>query len=74
MTLTLREGPGYGPGQLGALADTHMEDLRRRPVHRLPSRRPGRSRRSVRRATGWFLVNLGLRLAVPRRSVPAATR
>ena len=28
----------------------------------------------VRGATGWFLVNLGLRLAVWRPAVPAATR
>ena len=63
-----------GLGQLGALAKAHTEQLRRRPAHCPQSRRSGRERRSVRRATGWFLVNLGLWLAVSRPSVPAATR
>jgi hypothetical protein len=30
-----------------------------------PDRRP-RGRRSVRQSTGWFLIELGLRLAAPR--------
>ena len=63
-----------GLGQLGALAKAHTDELRRRPAHCPQSPPPRRQRRSVRRATGWFLVNLGLRLAVSRRSVPAATR
>jgi hypothetical protein len=60
------------PGQLEALAKAHTDELRRRPARLLPARRP--RRRSVRGTTGWFLVNLGLRLAVRRPSVPAATR
>ncbi len=60
------------PRQLEALAKAHTEELRRRPSRLLPAR--GRGRRSVRDATGWFLVDLGLRLALRRPSAAATIR
>jgi hypothetical protein len=60
------------PVQLELLAKAHIEELGRRPARLLGV--GGRKRRSFRGATGWFLVNLGLRLAVRRPAVPVATR
>jgi hypothetical protein len=60
------------PAQLELLAKAHTEELRRRPPRLL--RVGGPRRRSFRGATGWFLVNLGLRLAVRRSALPVATR
>jgi hypothetical protein len=60
------------PAQLELLAKAHVEELRRRPRRSL--RAGGPRPRSLRGATGWFLVNLGLRLAVTRPAVPVATR
>lgn len=51
-----------------ALVRDHLTDMRRHPVaHRC-------ERRSLRRTTGWLLVHIGLRLAVPRASVRAVAR
>jgi hypothetical protein len=54
-----------------ALADpvnrAHIADLRRRPVVPLRGTARHRRPRAVRQATGWFLVHLGLRLALPVR-------
>jgi len=50
------------PDILRALAAARIDDLRR-----LPPYRPAHER--VRRKVGWFLVELGLRIATPR---PAA--
>jgi hypothetical protein len=55
------------PAMAEAIARAHLVEARRpRMAGPSPERHAPRGR-SVRRATGWFLVNLGLRLAVPRR-------
>jgi hypothetical protein len=57
------------------LCQARRADLDRR--HRLASvsgagrSRRSRATRSVRRSTGWFLVELGLRLATPHSPVSA---
>jgi hypothetical protein len=63
------------PAMAEASARARVAELRgRRPSarKRLPSRRHSRS---IRSAIGWFLVNLGMRLALPQPSaVRTATR
>jgi hypothetical protein len=62
------------PAMVEASARARVAELQAcRPPLRL--RLPSRARsRSVRRAIGWFLVNLGLRLALPQPTVHPATR
>jgi hypothetical protein len=56
------------PALTEMLANERQADLRRQTAGpRRPSPPSGRVR-SLRKATGWALVELGLRLAVPRRS------
>ncbi len=55
------------PGLSEMLANERIGDLRRDGAGLRPSR-PGFGRlRTLRNATGWALVEVGLRLAVPRR-------
>ncbi len=56
------------PGLAGALVNDHVAELRRSAAAR-PTRADRPNRRSLRREAGWFLVSLGLRLVLPRRSV-----
>jgi hypothetical protein len=57
------------PDLVQALARDHLAELRR-AAQRSGRGRHGNRRRSIflasRQATGWLLVDLGLRLAVPR--------
>ena len=56
------------PGLAGALVNDHLAELRRSAAGRaIRAELP--NRRSLRREAGWFLVSLGLRLVLPRRSV-----
>jgi hypothetical protein len=58
------------PGLTAALTDDRLAELKRSAARcRAGQGRP--ARRSMKRATGWFLVTLGLRLALPRRCEPA---
>ena len=58
------------PAIAEALAREHVRDLHAGlPVVRR-SRGPRVTARSVSTATGWFLVHVGLRLAVPEHSAP----
>ncbi len=54
------------------LVRQRMEELHRRPIGRQQRDRVALHR--VRRSTGWFLVNLGLRLAAPTTSLSPAAR
>lgn len=57
------------PHIASAFNQSHIEDLRRRPAARASRRAPG----PARQATGWFLVRVGMRLAVPApRLIPVA--
>jgi len=56
------------PGLVGPLVNDHMTELRRSAASRA-TRAELPNRRSLRRAAGWFLVSLGLRLVMPRHSV-----
>ncbi len=56
------------PGLAGALVNDHLAELRRSAASRA-TRGELPNRRSLRRAAGWFLVSLGLRLVLPRHSV-----
>jgi hypothetical protein len=56
------------PGLAGALVNDHVTELRRSAAGR-PTRAELPNRLSLRRQAGWFLVSLGLRLVLPRRSV-----
>ncbi len=62
------------PGLTGQLAADRVAELRRSAAARdggrgAASEKAGRA--WLRRKTGWFLVGLGLRLVLPRRSAPA---
>jgi hypothetical protein len=58
------------PAIAEALAREHVRDLHAGLPAVRPSRGPRVSARSVGTAAGWFLVHVGLRLAVSGRSVP----
>ncbi len=62
------------PAMVEASARSRVAELQgRRPAPR--RRLPRRERsRSVRRAIGWFLVNLGMRLALPQPTLRPAPR
>lgn len=49
----------------------HCSAGRKLPSRSLPARAPGAQ--SLRARTGWALVNVGLRLAIPARHAAAAT-
>jgi len=55
------------PALLRAIARDRVADLHQsaRPVAR--DRRAGRAAWTIRHAAGWLLVDVGLRLALPRR-------
>jgi hypothetical protein len=63
------------PAMVEASARLRVAELqavsRPRASGRLPRRRRSRA---VRQTTGWFLVNLGMRLALPKPAVRPATR
>ncbi len=61
------------PAMVEASARARMAELQgcRPAPGRLPRRRGSRS---VRRAIGWFLVNLGMRLVVPQTTLRPAPR
>jgi hypothetical protein len=62
------------PGLTGQLADDHVAELRRSAAGRDGGRGAAAEmaeRAWLRRKAGWFLVGLGLRLVLPRRSAPA---
>ena len=58
------------PGLAGPLVNDHLAELRRSAAGRA-ARAGGPRQGSLRRKAGWFLVSLGLRLALQRRSIPA---
>jgi hypothetical protein len=58
------------PSMADALNRTHLADLQRGPAPRPRRAHSPRERHAVRQATGWFLINLGLRLALPPRPTP----
>jgi len=62
------------PGQLEALTRAHLDDLRSRPAARVLIIRPEPRLRDARNAVGWFLVCLGLRLALPAQPPAPVTR
>ena len=51
------------PAIANELVRQRVDELRRRPVH--PTRRGEPGLHRIRRSTGWFLVNIGLRIAAP---------
>jgi hypothetical protein len=70
------------PGLLAALTEDRAAELRRcagsARDRQEPARRPAGDgaelrRSALRRAAGWALVSLGLRLVLPRRSVLPAS-
>ena len=62
------------PAMAEGLMRARQADLRRRPATR-PRRRSRDPRRlGLRRKTGWWLVTLGLRLAVPVQQRPVQQR
>jgi hypothetical protein len=62
------------PAMVEASARSRVAELQgRRPPPRHRRRMRGRSG-SFRAALGWFLVNLGMRLALPQPSARPATR
>jgi hypothetical protein len=60
------------PEMVRAMMAARTEDLRRGPRPRSAPSRPTTPR--LRTATGWFLVEVGLKLAVPQRELRPATR
>lgn len=59
------------PSHLEYLANEHIDQLRRDAARAGTARqygRPERRRTGVRRAAGWLLVDVGLRLAADRDS------
>jgi hypothetical protein len=56
------------PAMTEMLTDERIADLRR-PKGLRQSRPSFGSLRSLKKATGWALVEMGLRLAVPRRTL-----
>jgi hypothetical protein len=64
-----KEEDAMNPATAEAIARAHLVEARRPRMTVPKPERHAPRRRSVRCATGWFLVNLGLRLALPRRSL-----
>jgi hypothetical protein len=60
------------PEMARAVMAARTEDLRRGPRPRSGYSPPAPPR--LRTATGWFLVEVGLKLAVPHRHLRPATR
>jgi hypothetical protein len=64
------------PAIADALYRARVEELTRttRPTRRTGSTRRRAPAAAVRRRAGWFLVHVGLRLALPRPAVRVAAR
>jgi hypothetical protein len=66
------------PSLAQTMIDARVAELHRTAQHSRSRRRADPEGtpevRRVRRATGWFLVDLGLRLAVPGQARPVAYR
>jgi hypothetical protein len=60
------------PEMLRALADAHVQELRRGGTVR-PGKRTQPMRRRARAALGWMLVDIGVRLATRHQPYRAAT-
>ncbi|HTW19403.1 MAG TPA: hypothetical protein VME70_04225 [Mycobacteriales bacterium] len=60
------------PAFANELVKQRVDEMQRRPIRRTEYGERGLHR--VRRSTGWFLVNVGLRLAAPRTSLSPAAR
>lgn len=61
----------FNPGLSEMLAKERMADLRSQGAGSRQSSPSFGRLRSLRKATGWALVEVGLHLAVPRRKVDA---
>lgn len=60
------------PALADAVARDRLAEARSRASIPTGGRRPRRPSRTLREATGWLLVSMGLRLAVRRPITPAA--
>jgi hypothetical protein len=62
------------PAMVEASARIRVAELRDLPSTRPRGHRARSGRQLWRRELGWLLINLGLRLAIPRPSLRPATR
>ena len=62
------------PAMVEASARMRAAELRDLPYTRARGNRARSGRQFWRRELGWLLINLGLRLAIPRPSLRPATR